>query len=445
MTQWTAPRTWVHAEQPPASTWNTHVRDNLLHLKENIATASGFFRGLVMRTSYNADEASNKIILQRLDQAALDSGIGVADWSLLTLDMTASGANGIDTGSEAASTWYEIYGIHNSTSGTTALLAHRALDNFKDEDYNPTDDTYNEIRNSTPGHTAIGQGFKVDTTGYCPYVDVKVVKISSPSGQIWAEIYADSGGVPTGPALATSDKMTVDNITSAGNGTRIRFIFRSPVSLTATTQYHLVMTGNWTASDVNRIAWRSLTGGGYSNGAPSKLVGGTWSTNGANDQSFALYITRNDTSVTMPSGYDGKILLGYAYNNASSNLVAFIARDRNVMPLVGQDIGSPSGSGTVPILVDMSAYVPPVPLEFTFWCRSGAAASWDIRIGPVPDGFELTPGQRAGGETRYDATISGSTASVGQRMEAIYTETQGLYVRAGAGTIDALIVSSWIW
>lgn len=31
---WTAPRTWVAGEVPPAATFNTHVRDNLLWLKD---------------------------------------------------------------------------------------------------------------------------------------------------------------------------------------------------------------------------------------------------------------------------------------------------------------------------------------------------------------------------------------------------------------------------
>lgn len=39
-----------------------------------------------------------------------------------TLDITASGANGLDTGSEAASTWYYIWAIRKSTDGTVAGL-----------------------------------------------------------------------------------------------------------------------------------------------------------------------------------------------------------------------------------------------------------------------------------------------------------------------------------
>jgi len=40
----------------------------------------------------------------------------------LTIDITASGANGLDTGSEAANTWYSIWVIHNPTTDTVAGL-----------------------------------------------------------------------------------------------------------------------------------------------------------------------------------------------------------------------------------------------------------------------------------------------------------------------------------
>jgi len=40
----------------------------------------------------------------------------------LTADITVSGANGLDTGSEAASTWYSVWVIRRSDTGATAAL-----------------------------------------------------------------------------------------------------------------------------------------------------------------------------------------------------------------------------------------------------------------------------------------------------------------------------------
>jgi hypothetical protein len=42
--------------------------------------------------------------------------------STITVDITQSGANGLDTGSEAANTWYFIWLIYNPTTGTLAGL-----------------------------------------------------------------------------------------------------------------------------------------------------------------------------------------------------------------------------------------------------------------------------------------------------------------------------------
>ena len=42
--------------------------------------------------------------------------------SPLTADITVSGANGLDTGSEAASTWYSVWAIAKSSDGTAASL-----------------------------------------------------------------------------------------------------------------------------------------------------------------------------------------------------------------------------------------------------------------------------------------------------------------------------------
>jgi hypothetical protein len=42
--------------------------------------------------------------------------------SKVTADITASGANGLDTGAEASNTWYYGYVIYNPTTGTKAAL-----------------------------------------------------------------------------------------------------------------------------------------------------------------------------------------------------------------------------------------------------------------------------------------------------------------------------------
>lgn len=457
MTAWPGdPKDWLRGHMGDEVELNK-ISNALRYLKEqmdltaaNLAASKGAVRGLVARSHPDADKFPNKLIVSRLEQAVLQTGLGVADWTAagpLTLDLSVVGANGLDTGAEAASTWYEMYGIHKSTDGTKGLLGHRAPDNFKDEEYD-SDDASAPTRNVASNRTASGQGVKVDTSGKCPYVDLELIRAGAVVGNIWLEIQADDGaGRPNGTVLATSDIFDASLIDTAALW--VRFIFRNPATLSAATQYHLVLTGSWTQSDTVDISWRyDSTAASYSNGTRTAKDAGVWTNSGmtTHDMSFRVYITRNESSVTLPAGYDGYVKLGYFYNKSDSAIRQFQIRDRMHLPLEGNDIGSPAGSGTVPTLVDMSAYVPPGAVVFTFWLRNGANTSWDIRVGPVPDGFFLGPGHRARGQTRMDGGLSGGiTFSFGSRMEAIITETQALYVRAGAGTIDALVVSSWEW
>lgn len=449
--QWPTPvKTWVHNEEPPATTWNQEVRDRFEYLKQNQDSLSGFFRGHVSRSHPDADKAASKIFLEQLRQGVVDSGHAVLDWTSagpLVADLAAAGAGGLDQGVEQVSTWYEYHGIHRSSDGAKALLLHRAKDFFLDESYDAGDDASVEIRKTTGNRTAAGQGLIVDTTGKVEFIDLKVLRVGAVVGYIQAELRTDDGtGKPSATVLATSDVLDAANIDT--NSMWIRFIFRSPATLTAATQYHIVLTGTWSQSDTVYIAWRCDTSAStYANGQRTQLEGGTWNATSTSDFMFKAYVTRNDTPVVMPTGYDGKLLLGYFYNKSDGNIRAFEALEKQHVPLLGEGFdGLTAGAGTVPTLAHMPSYLPPVPVMFTPWLRNGANSSWDIRIGGVPDGWWLPAGQRNSGQTREDGNLSGGiTLSLGVRMEAIKTRYQGLYARAGAGTIDSLVASGWEW
>ncbi len=452
MTAWPGVFTWARGNDGNETRLN-EISDALRYLKEqsdlanaNLAAGKGFFRSLVMRTQSDPSVANNIIALHRLDQAILDTGQGVADWvttSPLLLDISApNGGGALDVATEQASTWYQIYGIHKSTDGTKALLGHRAKDYFLDESYDGADTTV-EIRKATGTRTAVGQGFKVDTTGPLAFIDVLLIRVGAVTGTIKFELRTDDGaGKPTSTVVATSDIFDAALIDTSALW--VRFLFRSLPTLTATTQYHLVATGSWTASDSVYIGWRCDTSSAsYANGTRTQLEAGTWNNTGTttHDFSFKVYVVRNDSPVTMPAGYDGKILLGYAYNLSSSDLRAFQQWDHDVIPLAQTDIGSPAGAATVPTLVDLSVYLPPTQVKSTFWIRNGVDASSDIRVGPVPDGYSLGAGSR--GQARV--THGSATLQLGRSIEPVITEAQGVYVRIAGGTIDFLGPGPWQW
>ena len=68
------------------------------------------FSGLQLRTSPNADVAATTVSVLGLTQWVANDGTPVTDTlTNNTAVISSSGAGGLDTGAEAASTWYEIY------------------------------------------------------------------------------------------------------------------------------------------------------------------------------------------------------------------------------------------------------------------------------------------------------------------------------------------------
>lgn len=83
------------------------------------APVIGSSRNLIAQTTGNATAtiAADEIMLKDSNsQPFLATSVSVA------VDMATSGANGLDTGAEASSTWYYLWVIYNSASGTVAGL-----------------------------------------------------------------------------------------------------------------------------------------------------------------------------------------------------------------------------------------------------------------------------------------------------------------------------------
>lgn len=431
---WTTPRTWSRGDFATESMLNEQVRDNLDFLYQNLGSSAGFFRGLNFGTHIDNDVAAKKVLLRSADQVALNDGSALANVANLAADITLSGAGGLDTGSEQASTWYSAHVIHKSSVGTKNLLLHREKDYFLDESYLTDDDT-GAIRAATGTLTARAQGFQVDTAGFVEFIDVKLVRSGTPVGTLTlqAEIHADSAGVPSNTPLATSDKLNPVDVSTTAHW--VRFIFRSPVSLSALTQYHLVLTGGWTASDTEYVGWRAdVSAPSYTRGTGSSRSGAsTWSAAAGLDFIFKIYVTRNDAALTMPSGYDGSCLIGYAFNNSISDLIPFDAADRRVIwkETLNAVVG---GSAAVPTLLDWLG-IPPRRVKVRMFGDTGGAGT--LWLGPVPSGFRTPTGVRGGG-------AAGTSAGQSLQSLEIITETQAFYTQDTSGTYD-LIADSWEW
>lgn len=437
-TVWTPQRTWARGDHVTESRLNTYLRDDVTFIYDNQAALSGFFSGLSLGTSRDNNLAKRGISMDKLDRVAFDNAVVKSNIGFKSALMTILGSGGLDTGTEAASTWYEIYIIEEAATGATALLMHRARDFFLDETYD-SDDATVEIQKSTGTRTALAQGFKVDTAGYIDHIDVELIRVGSVATgkSMWAEIQADTAGLPSDGDLAISDFMEASRVSTSSQW--IRFVFRSPVSVAASTQYHLVLKGDWTASDAVYVGWRCDTSAAtYANGTRTQREAGTWNSTGttAHDFSFKVYVTRNETAVTMPSPYDGKCLIGYVYNDSASDLKPFTAINRSVSP--GAEAFATALSATVPRLIDLTTFVPPVPV--TFGATANLFDSANVqRIGGVPNGYELATTS----PSYFAGTPTAGTVQSGVMVPA-NTESQAIYLSQDAGVATAQI-GSWSW
>lgn len=392
--------------------------------------SSQVFRGLHLRTHPDADVSAAKLELLKADEIITDDGARFSAVSNLVADMgAAAGAGALDTGAEAASTWYEVYFIAKD-DGTQNLLLHRSLNYSKDTSFETADNNGRLLRIATATATdRLDQGVQFANAGALNFIDVVLNRNNVPVGRAWFSIQADSAGNASGTPLATTDKMDVATITTSTQW--VRFIFRTPFTVTASTQYHLVMEGDYTRSDTVNIGWRGVTAGGYVGGSAKEYNGATWSAaTGPADFNFKAYLTANSAAVTMPSGYTRKAKIGYVYNDGSSNFSPFVARNASVRRL--SDAGGSFGSLTsiVPTLVNISAMAPPGLVQVHAVGYNSAVTNY-VAMAPVPDGYGYTV---SGAGDHGVVYFNSAGAGFAQAFDRFSTETQGLYASASAGT-----------
>lgn len=377
----------------------------------------------------------SKIRLIHADAITMNDGEEVLDWNDLLCDMGTAGANGLDTGSEAASTWYKLLAIRKKSDGTKGLLFHRAKDYFLDIDASTSNGAQDKLRQGATDRVKLAQGFQTATTGKVEFVDVKIYKTGSPTGLIWFTIEADSSGNPSGTPLATSDKYDVSRFATAAYLTR--HAFRIPVSLTTSTQYHLVLQGNYTASAVNYLNWDGNSVSQHAGGTAKKFDGTTWAAAAPADFSFKAYVTRNETNddASLPSGYDQYAHIGWMFNDGSSNLKAVEMFNRVVMHVgdTSWKIGS-SSTTTPPVLFDVAAFYPPIAVMQILGV-SGSVSTGTIQVGHISavdlDGNQ-TP-RRNSHLVNIDSNTYTSGEHKTQRLNFIM-EYQGMLYSITAGT-----------
>jgi hypothetical protein len=431
------------------------VLDDIALLKTTInddGTLSGaglitaYFDGLQLRTHPDASVALSQLeATWRLIVMDTDGTKYATPTTPLTADITASGAGGLDTGAEAASTWYEVYAIGKTSTKALAdvqLLLHKAKKWILDQ-FDTVNATSEKLRQGASDRVKLAQGIKTTNTGPLEAVDLLVARVGSPTGNIWLTIETDNAGSPSGSVQATSDKINIANINTAAQA--LRFVFRTPFTPTAATQYHIVLQGDFSVSTSNYLNWFGDTANSYANGVAKKFDGTSWAAATPLDFWFKAYVT-STTAVTMPPNYNQKCKIGYVYNDGSSNFVQFLAINREVT-LQQQATAALTGLNNANSgITDCVALLPPAPcIVHCVGYDTGGATT--LFVAGSPDGYALQVGLGILSNIRLGGSSGGAViAGANQPLQVGFcvTDTPGLYF-AATGIASSFFIGGYEW
>lgn len=161
--------------------------------------------------------------------------------------------------------------------------------------YPPGYQTTDYALRDTATNTQISQGFKCATSSTVVKVRLWLKKVGTPAGTdtVTLTIQTDDGGVPSGSAVTNGTSTAVDisdNLTTSYAW--VTFTFSTAPSLTAGTQYHLVLSGAFTISSSNYVTWGvdnyDII---YPNGSMSVYDATTWTSQSLYNACFEVYIT----------------------------------------------------------------------------------------------------------------------------------------------------------
>lgn len=112
----------------------------------------------------------------------------------------------------------------------------------------------------------LAQGFQVDTTASCAYLNLLLIQVGT-TGNLTVRIETDTAGSPSGTLVDANATATITATDVATTATWITVNFTTAFTLTASTQYHIVIRPSATANATNYIKWLGSTSNVYANGS----------------------------------------------------------------------------------------------------------------------------------------------------------------------------------
>lgn len=397
------------------------------------------FYDLLVQTHFDLASNDHVVILRSAREIVMNDGTRTSAWVNQTADIEGSGLNGLDTGVEQASRWYEVHAIRKSTTGDRGMLLHLAENTLLDVSFTPTSNSGITVRKASGGTaTKVSQSFIPGLAGPLTSVELEISKTGSPTGLIWVTLEGDDGtGMPNGTTLSTSRMMNVARLPT--DKARMRFLFDTNTSVSLATSYHIVYQGDYTVSDSDYTTIWGLDVGGYGDGRANEFRNSWFASaalGGPGDIFFKTFVKAIPRSIpTMPSGYDQRCLISYVYNDSNKRLKQYAQRNRTMV--TGQSLDwrcFNSATGLIEA-VDLGPFIPPVPCSVYFSNRVpivgvgstkkniclGAVACTDLPITDTP-----TSGQISANTTALDTASIVTAAQYG----VIILEDQVILCRA---------------
>jgi len=181
----------------------------------------------------------------------------------------------INVASTTADTFY-FFGRDGTTA--TTLQAYKATDPAGST---PLIDTLSGTASgrqvgTSATYTQLSQSFTTVGAFNLKSVGVSLAKIGSPADNILADVYAASGGLPTGSSLGQATALAASSV--AASQTEYTLTWVTPVALSAATQYCIVLSRSGAVNSSNNIAWGGQSGSSsYSGGFFGNYNGSVWS------------------------------------------------------------------------------------------------------------------------------------------------------------------------
>ena len=276
----------------------------------------------------------------------------------------------------------------------------------------------------------IGQGFKVPETQTVANVWVKIRKDGNPTDNLGAYIYSDNGSGKPNALIANGTATALSGKLFANDAGWYRFNFATPPSLTAGTQYHLVLKRSGAADGSNIYAIYTS----YPNGTSTEYPWGfynnadntpTWAATSTDRQMAFLVELSDSAKILQTSGaFDGKLAFG---GSGASGVLSMSRGLVSTVPLVE-------------LYGDMT--------EFTCY-RSITGVSKDSTVFDIGYGenhdravfrCNITTGYGSINVYKSDGTLTTVTATATDLSSG--THSVGWYIRAkndGADRIDLFI------